>query len=139
MPLVTLKCKEWFYTHVWFHELADALPRLLTMNSHELFLDDGTMVDDVQVDVQKFDPLSVNTLDIWVFIVFTESSAVRTEKELKEIASKVEDRISGWLRERIAQSPTALSQPRPMVAIDVFWGPGYGCLIDANGSIYKNW
>ncbi|MDO8591512.1 MAG: hypothetical protein Q7R60_01125, partial [bacterium] len=71
MPLVTVKCREYWYPTSpsgLVFGLARALPLLLTQEGKELLLDEGTPPNAVQVDFQKFGVLSINIPDVWILI-----------------------------------------------------------------------
>lgn len=144
MPLVTVKCREtWYPTSPsgLVYELAEALPLLLTQEGEALLLDEGTPPNAVQVDFQKFDSLSRNIPDVWILILFTEDEANHTQQELEDVRDMIIERISGWIRYR-GVGKFAMGrglEGRPEIALDIFWGPGHGCMMDPHGTITMSW
>lgn len=119
-------------------------PLLLTDNGQELFLDEGTSPQAVQVDFQKFDRLSINISDVWIHILFTEDEANHTQQELEEVRDKIVGRITkslnfDYLDEWRASTLKKGPMKRPTIAVDIFWGPGHGCMLDEHGSITQSW
>jgi hypothetical protein len=148
MPLVTMKCRDrWFPTDSsdLAYKLGEALPVLLTWKGHELYLDDGTPPEAVQVDFEKFDRLSINIPDIWILIVFTEDADRLSHYQRTEVRDKIVARIVGFMKYpassigQLAVSGELKSKSRPAMAIDIFWGPGHGCMLDQNGSTTLEW
>lgn len=144
MPLVTLKCRESWYptSHSGLvYELAEALPLLLTQDGQDLLLDEETPPNAVQVDFQKFDSLSINIPDVWMLIFFTEDGATHTTQQLEDVRDKIIERISSWVRNH-GIGKFALGrglEGRPEIALDIFWGPGHGCMMDPRGTITLSW
>jgi len=144
MPLVTMKCREKWYPQTsagLIYEMAEALPLLLTRDGHELLLDEGTPPDAVQVDFQQFDELSINIPDLWILILFTEDAATHTAQQLEEVRDHIVKRITGWMRNRRV-GRFAIGHKfdnEPVIALDIFWGPGHGCMMDRRGDITLSW
>lgn len=146
MPLVTMKCREKWYPIAnsdFAYKLGEELPLLLTYNGRELCLDEGTSPEAVQVDFEKFGKLSINIPDIWLLIVFTEDSDRLSEFEQKEVRDKLVGRIVRFLKDPNSNLGHLALQgklkERPAIAIDIFWGPGRGCMLDRNGSTTLEW
>ncbi len=120
----------------------EALPLLLTDNGEELFLDEGTSPQAVQVDFQKFDRLSINIPDVWILILFTEDEADHTEMELEDVRDKIVERVSRKLDTLIPWrifNPKENPIERPTIAVDIFWGPGHGCMMNEHGFVTQSW
>jgi hypothetical protein len=129
-----MKCQEKWHpaTHAVSARLAEGLPRLLTRDNKELQIEE-TPPEAVQVDIQVFDPMSLNIPNIWLYIVFTENPNDNMEDDdLMEVAREVTRRVKDLLRD-------FRSQGQPTLAIDVFWGPGHGCIIDESGFESLTW
>lgn len=146
MPLVTMKCRErWFPTECadLAYKLGEALPLLLTWQGHELYLDEGTLPEAVQVDFEKFDRLSINIPDIWILIVFTEDADHLSHFQRTEVRDKIVERIVGFFKDPSSSiGRLALRgelKARPAITIDIFWGPGHGSILDQNGSTTLEW
>ena len=143
MPLVTLKCQEkWYPTgpHGVAYELGEFMPILLVRNGDKLLLDPDTDPQDVQVDFQRFDKLSINTVDMWILIVFTEDVTDYTLQVLDDIRLELERRISDWFRNYEGLPQEDPEAPiYPTIAVDIFWGPGKGFLMNGHGKVIKIW
>jgi len=151
MPLVTLKVRPvWHpFESKLVESLAQGLPHLLTNEPKRLNIEEDTLPEAVQVDVQIFDPASVNIPDVWLKVVFTEdpyalpgwgslwreklAPSADPYRPLKEAALEISQRIRSFLIEESSGSSL------PSLAIDVFWGPGHGCFVGTNGFVTQEW
>jgi hypothetical protein len=143
MPLVTITCSEGFYpvdrnpisgsTGVMpstgeegVIDLAQVLPRLIAESATALGLDpDNTPEGGVQVDIKKFHGYAVNTVDLWICVQFTEPYP---GKDVAIAAREAFiDMLAEQLRNRLARHQIAFS-----CAIDMFWGPGHGCIVPSS-------
>ena len=139
MPLVEMKYRpgtnrDWY--PVCF-PLAQAMPKLLTDNGDESLLDPETTPGDVQVIYDEFPENSINIPDLWLHIRFTEDPRNHSELELQEVRTKVFDRIDDWIND--FQERTKHVYARPWITLDIFWGPGHGCMISQRGVITQSW
>lgn len=140
MPLVTLTCSSTYYppdsTHVKVEfpaqqriiDLAEMLPKLIVAYADDLHLEAGTPEDAVQVDIKKFHAYSVNSVDLWVHVWFSENW--NSEDVRKEVRDKLITIVADWLDEH---------ELKFMWALDIAYGPTNGCIADATGAIQLRW
>jgi hypothetical protein len=141
MPLVTLKYREEVFGRhsTLIGVFALNLPGLLIENSDKLFLEEGTTPDDVQVDVMTFNEKSVNIPDIWLFLLFTEDVDDLSKEQRQAVALEMRKIITNWLKLAKDMFGADIHVPAAKVSIDIFWGPGHGCMVDNNGKVTKEW
>lgn len=141
MPLVSMKCNKKWYPVDRFNsrmfELARALPILLTENGEEILLTPGTPPDAVQVEVEKFGDFTINTPGVWIRVIFTEDPSDDPDSLLEAATSKIAELIKQWFDELDELRGSKLD--RPEIALDVFWGPGHGCMMDWKGETTLSW
>lgn len=134
MPLIEIAAKgslyptdhNFLYNNAsWLCKRAQMLPGRFVENAAELLLDPGTTETAVQVTLTEINPFSVNAPDIWVKVTFTEQ---HDEESCHQVTSKV-IHILVNLFGRGAHS----------LAVDVFFGPSYGCIIGQNGHEIHRW
>ena len=130
MPLVTVTCSKPYYpnettertaspSQIATFDLVTNLPRLIVEQSYALGLEAGTPAEAVQVDVKQFHPLSVNSVDIWMHVQFSESFPDNTNARDALISV-----LTTWFQEQETELNWAL---------DMFWGPGQGMYLFTNG------
>jgi hypothetical protein len=141
MPLVTITCKkelcpgkddgavgQELAVRLNTLRLAESLPRLIVNSATELGLDPDTPEAGTQVDIREFHPYVVNGADLWIHVQFTEpypgkDLAKRARIKFIEILSKV-FHTQGF---------------KASYAVDMFWGPGHGCLVSSSENIELAW
>ncbi|MDO8591621.1 MAG: hypothetical protein Q7R60_01680, partial [bacterium] len=74
----------------------------------------------------------------WILIHFTEDAATHTAEQLEEVRDKINERISSWIQDHRFVLVKGLKS-RPEIALDIFWGPGHGCMTDPHGTITLSW
>lgn len=138
MPLVTLTCSKKYYPaddetaevtrdEQITIELAKAIPELLVSQPDALGIGD-VPPDVVQVDIRKFHARSVNSVDLWVHIWFTETwDEDKTRELIRDVLIKL---LTDWM---LANSVNV------SFALDVFFGPSVGTLVDEKGQIIESW
>ena len=139
MPLVTLTCSKSYYpvddesvepvNHAKLVvDLAQALPWLLSSNQDRLGI--GQIPDEaVQVDIHKFHFAAVNTPDLWILMEFTENP---DDKETRiHIRDVLLDIIGKWMFDTAGFSLDW--------ALDVFFGPSVGAIVDFEGKTVIDW
>jgi hypothetical protein len=141
MPLVWISCRDpWYPTPAPARPapgtpaatvlaLGDALPALFTHDTDALRLDAGTPPEAVQVDYRRSHPRAVNHPDVWLLVVLTESGLALAERT--GVRDRLRDRIVEWVADHAAS--------RPVLTVDVFWGPGHGFMLDAAGRTTLDW
>lgn len=138
MPLVTLTCSKKYYpaddetTEVTTDEqitieLAKALPHMMISKTDALGIGD-VPPDVVQVDIRKFHARSVNSVDLWVHIWFTETWDSPDDR------NRVRDTLLGLLTDWMLAHSVKVS-----FALDVFFGPSVGTLVDEKGQVIETW
>lgn len=109
-------------------ELAEALPGLFIEHGDTLRIGSSTPEIAVQVTFAVINPHSVNAPDIWFKVTFTETQS-------QQVRQNVSMALSGIFSRLIEESSLDTTQ----WALDVFFGPGHGCLTDEFGKIVQRW
>lgn len=125
MPLVTITCQPPIYPQGGtvcceqddIVSLASQIPVFMAEFAAELFLEEGTPANAVQVDIKRFSAFAVNVPDVWVHIWYTETPAEEERLQLREI---LKNYFSKWRADSC--------MPECDIAVDVAYGPTNGFL-----------
>ena len=141
MPLVTLTCSGKCYPPddgsapssltrpQAILRLAQDLPGIVVQHARELNLDAETPAAAVQVDIKRFHPHAVNSVDLWVYVQLTETRL----SQAKRLAAR--DTLARALADWFAEHRLGgLSW-----ALDMFYGPGHGCYANSSGHVEFTW
>lgn len=140
MPLVTMTCSNEYYPPDVVDafvaspqaqavlELSLNLPKLILMHADKLRLEDGTPEEAVQVDIRKFHAHSVNSVDLWIHVWFSESWNNET------VRHEVRDALISLFHDWFDEHELKLSW-----ALDIAMGPTHGCIANASGEITQRW
>ena len=143
MPLVTLTCSSKCYPpdDRWANRLhyqqeltlhlAEDLPGILVAHGSALLLEPSTTAAAVQVDIRKFHARAVNSVDLWIHIWFTEGDLSDTWR--RRARETIVSALTDWFTQ---QEPTITGLSW---ALDLFYGPGNGCIVRSDGTIECTW
>ena len=135
MPLVTLTCSKELYpvsadrhrldvAQLAVVKLAAMLPPLIATYAAELGLDPADTPEvGVQVDIKQFDKYAVNNVDLWIHVQFVELYPGKDE------AIPIRDMFTTLVDKQLRISNIDCS-----CAVDMFWGPGHGCIMVESGA-----
>lgn len=140
MPLVTMTCSRHFYPpdepasslsteHDSIVTLARELPQMMLDCKIALKMG-NTPEEAIQVDIKQFHEYSINTVDLWMHVWFTEPGKRYGKKGRDMVRDTLASLISVWMKE----NELVLSW-----ALDVFFGPGTGCYANYKGEIQQIW
>lgn len=140
MPLVTLTCSSHYYppddpvsSHTteqgYIAELARELPQMMLDCKISLKMGD-TPEEAIQVDIKRFHEYSINTVDLWMHVWFTEPGEHYGDKGRDMVRDTLASLIRVWMKNNKLEFSWAL---------DIFFGPGTGCYADSKGKIQQIW
>ena len=142
MPLITLKCTEDWYPLLddsFSNRIGRRLPELFASHQREMCLDPDTTPEAVQVEYERFSIWDINVPDINFKVTFTEDPGKFSRKQRIQISQSVRDLIRSLPELRDSWRQAKPEWMRPKITIDVFWGPGHGCMLDAEGEVTLEW
>lgn len=108
-------------------QLGPALPDLFIECRADLGLDPKTTAGAVQVQPHEYDPDTVNGVDIWIRVQFTEPPG--DEADRAQIAEAIWYLLEKWFVDNGFELPENM-------ALDVFWGPASG-YVKMNGETIR--